>query len=482
MTTACSNKNREPAGPRDTLVVVLPNDFTTLDPQKVPATLDINFITNIFDTLVTLDSNQKIIPSLAKSWTVSDDGLVYTFELERGVKFHNGKDFTASDVVYSVTRFTAEEWMEFAAFSVRDAEVVDDYTVRINLKHPYAKILSLLIDLFIIDEETFREQGEERAAREPVGTGAYKFVSWEPARQIRLESNDNYFRGKPPIKNLIFKIIPDSNTAFVALETGEADLSFSATASDFLHAADEPNLGTDKVAGSRYVSVSYNADRVDEKTRQALSYAVDREAINTIATEGTGTLTLLPLIPGEEGYTTDLVTYPYDPEKAGSLLASAGKPNLKIDYFFQQNTRDTKIAQTLQAQWQEAGVSLELRPVETGTWWQLFGEGDYDVSRAGYPMLDDNTDASFFDSYHKNGTFNVGRINDPDINRLLEQARGELDRDNRNELYVRINQIMAERAYHIPLFFVQETIVYNKDLRNVKALRNARYQYRDFSW
>jgi len=97
-------------------------------------------------------------------------------------------------------------------------------------------------------------------------------------------------------------------------------------------------------------------------------------------------------------------------------------------------------------------------------------------------MLDDNTDASFFDAYHKDGTYNVGRINDPDINRLLEQARTTLDRDARDKLYIRVNQILAERAYHIPLYFTQEAIIYNKDLKNAKALRNARYQYRDFSW
>jgi peptide/nickel transport system substrate-binding protein len=477
----CSGKGKQ-SGPKDTLVVILPNDFTTLDPQRVPATLDINFISNIFDTLVTLDDNQKIIPSLAKSWTVSSDGLSYTFELEQGISFHNGKELTASDVVFSVGRFMSEEWMEFGSFSIKGAEALDDYTVRLNLKYPYAKILSLLVDLFIIDEETFKEQGEDRAAREPIGTGAYKFVSWNPEQEIRLEAFDDYFRGKPPIKNLIFKIIPDSNTAFVALETGEADLSFTAPAADYLHAKDDPDLATAEIAGSRYVSVAYNAERINEKTRQALSYAVNREALNTIVTEGTGTLTYLPLVPGEEGYTTDLVTYPYDPQKARDLLKAAGKQNLKIDFFFGQSAQDTKIGQTLQAQWGEVGVSLELKPVETGTWWQLFGEGDYDVSRAGYPMFDDNTDVSYFDAYHRTGTYNVGRVNDPDVNALLDEARIEQDPSKRSGLYIRVNQILAERAYHIPLFFVIQTVIYNKDLKNIKPLRNQRYQYRDFSW
>jgi peptide/nickel transport system substrate-binding protein len=251
---------------------------------------------------------------------------------------------------------------------------------------------------------------------------------------------------------------------------------------DYLHAQDDANLKTDRTAGSRYVSVAYNADRIDEKTRQALSYAVDREALNTVVTEGTGTLTYLPLIEGEEGYTTDLTRYPYDPDKARALIKEAGKQNLKIDFFYGVSAQDTKIGQTLQAQWEDIGVTLELKPVETGTWWQLFGEGNYDVSRAGYPMLIDNTDASYFDAYHKDGTYNVGRVNDPEINRLLDQARVEQDAAARSELYVKVNQIFAAKAYHIPLFFVQQTVIYNKDLKNVKVLRDQRYQYRDFSW
>ena len=480
---AGSGQSQEESKNRDDLVVVIPNDFTTLDPQKLPSTAEINFCANIFDTLVMIDENHKIVPALAESWTHSEDGLSYTFNLRKGVKFHNGEELKAADVVYTVERFIQEEWMLFCSFMIEGAEAMDDYTVKIDLKYPYGSFLSNLEYMYIVNEKTMEEMGDD-ASKNPIGTGPYKFVKWDVAQQIVLEANEDYYGNKAAIKNLTFKIIPDANTAFVALETGEADMSFTVSPIDFEQAKNNDKFGTDSCAGNSCYFVNFNSEKLDKTVRQALCYAINKETVNTMVNEGTGIVTDLPLLEGQEGYTTDLETYSYDVEKSKALLAEAGvEPGtLEIDFFYGEGTENDKLGQTLQSMFNEVGVNLTLNPVETGTWWQLFGEGDYFVSRGGYPMEVANTDIPYYDMYHKDGTFNISRINDPKINELLEQGRTELDADKRNEIYVEVGQIIAEEAYCLPLYFNLSTVVYNKDLKNVKAVNNQKYLYSNFSW
>ena len=469
---------------RDDLVVILPNDFTTLDPQMLPASADINFCANIFDGLVEVDPDTKEIkPSLAESWDISDDGMSYTFHLKKGVKFHNEDEMKASDVVYTCKRFAEQAWMQFASFMIQDSEAVDDYTVKINLKYPYANFLGEISYMYVTSEKYMNEAGD-KAAKNPIGTGAYKFVKWDVSQQIVLEANKDYFAGAPSIKKLTFKIIPDSNTAFVALEKGEADLNFNVSAVDYNQAKENPDLETDEVVGNSYYAANFNSDRVDEKVRQALAYAIDKEAVNVLVNEGQGVVTDIPLEKGQEGYAdkSEYTTYAYDVEKSKKLLAEAGAKDLELDFFYGESTANGKLAQALQSMFSEVGVTLELKPVETGTWWQMFGDGDYDMSRGGYPMEDVNTDAPYFDMYHKDGTFNVSRINDPDINNLLEQARVEMDADKRDKMYVEVQKIIMEKAYVIPLYFNLSTVVYNPALKNVKAIHNQKYIYKNMSW
>lgn len=467
---------------REDMVIIIPNDFTTLDPQKLPSYAEISFCGNIFDPLVTTNENQEAEPCLAESWEASDDKMSYTFHLRQGVKFHNGEELKANDVVYTVKRYVEEEWMSPYSFMVKDAEALDDYTVKINLKYSYGTFLSSMNYMYIVNEKTMEEMGAE-AAKHPIGTGAYKFKQWDVAQQIVLEANEDYFQGAAPIKKLTFKIITDANTAYVAMEAGEADFYFNSNPLDFEDAKNNSKLGTDECISNMYYFVGFNTEKLDKKVRQALCYAVDMDQLNILVLEGTGKVVNQPMLEGQEGYVADLPSYGKDVEKAKALLAEAGYGNgLDIDFFYGENTMNSKLGQALQSMFAEIGVNLELKPVETGTWWQLFGDGDYNVSRGGYPMEDANTDIPYFDMYHKTGTFNVSRIDDPKLNGLLEQARSEVDQAKRDEIYKEITKIIHEEAYALPNFYTKSTLIYNADLKNAKAVNTQKYVYRNYSW
>lgn len=466
---------------RTDLKIILPADFTTLDPQKLDSSPTINFAANIFDPLVRLNENNEAVPMLAKEWEISDDGLEYTFTLKDGIKFHNGEILTTEDVLFTISRFTTETWFEWASFMIDKGEIIDDKTIKIILKFPYANFFGFIESMYIVNKKATTEANGE-ISDNPIGTGPYKFVKWDRAQQIILTANEDYFGGASDIKDLIFMIIPDSNTAFVALETGEADLSFDVSAVNIDQAKKNERLSVDSTISTYFYYVSFNSEKIkDKRIRQALSYAVDRNSINTIVTEGEGILSDIFLVEGQEGYTTDVMTYEYNPEKAKQLLDDAGANNLKLDFFYGESTINNKLGQVLQSMFMKVGVELELKPVETGTWWQLIDEGDYQVTRGGYPM-EPNTDSPYYDMFHSDGTYNLSRIRNAEIDKLLESARVEMNEKKRDEMYVRINQIMAQEAYFIPTYFLPSNIVYSSSLKGVKALRNQKYMYADFYW
>ena len=468
---------------KNDLTVILGAEFTTLDPQALPASADINFCTNIFDPLVNLAADGSIVPRLATSWDISEDGLHYTFKLREGIKFHNGNDFTAEDAKLSVERFRDETWMQFASFPVDSCDIVDDYTIVINLKYPYGAFLSELWYCEMIDSDYYASCTEEKFARNPVGTGAYKFVRWNAGQNIVLEANNEYWDGAPSIQTLNFKFIVDTNQAYLAMENGEADFYFAPSATDFLQAQQNPALGTDSTRSNYFYFASFNADIVPKEVRQALMYAVDREALNVYVNEATGIVADMALVEGQEGFTTDITTYEYNPAKAKELLAAAGAEGYTMNYYYADNTFNKRLGEALQFMFSDVGVTLEPTPVESGTWWATFDTEPYGMSRGGYPMEKANTDSCYFDMFHSTlGTFNVAHIKNADVDALLEQARTEQDAAVRNELYIQVNQILSEEAYNIPLFFTSAFVIYNKDLKGVAAVDDGNYQYRNYAW
>lgn len=482
--TADSNAKTEDAAARDDLTVILGAEFSTLDPLALPSVAEINFCANIFDGLVALDENNQVVPMLATDWEVSEDGLSYTFHLRDGVKFHNGDELDAEDVKLSVDRFIEETWMQFASFAVKDCEIIDDSTVVINLKYAYGNFLNMLWYCEIIDADYYNSVDEQEFARNPVGTGAYKFVEWTAGQHVTLEANEDYWNGAPSINKLTFNFISDTNTALVALETGEADMAFgtSLSAVTFKKAQENASLATDSTVGNSFYYINFNSNRITKEVRQALSYAVDRDALNIMITEGTGFVGDMALVEGQEGYTTDITTYEYNPEKAKELLAAAGAEDLTLTFYYGESTDNTKLGETLQSQLANVGVTLELEPVESGTWWATFEDGGYDISRGGYPMEQANTDSAYYDMFHSTGTFNVSRINNPEIDSLLDEARTELDSAKRNEIYIQVNQMLADEAYFVPLYFQASMVVYNAGLQGVSAVSTQKYLYKNFSW
>jgi peptide/nickel transport system substrate-binding protein len=354
-----------PAGmeePSGQIIIAQVADINALDPKYLKGRETQNALRLVFDSLYHRDNNMQIIPWLATSYENPDE-LTWRFKLREGVKFHNGNDFKANDVKFTVERLLEDD----SQFSTRNfvdrVEVVDDYTVDIITQEPYAAFMTRVVLWHMTDEEYFNEVGAEGFSSASVGTGPFKFVEWIKDEQLVFEANTDYWGGAPKIKTVVFKPIPETATRIAALETGDVDL-IAAVSPDYIDQAPE-GIEVVTVPGTRafYMGMNVNVEPFDDvRVRQAMNYAVDVQAIIDSILNGLARKIDNPLLPEAFGYAATPI-YNYDPEKAKALLAEAGYPDgFEIEIDTQPPLKE--IAEALAGQLSEVEITAKVNVME----------------------------------------------------------------------------------------------------------------------
>src|SRR6266446_8910353 len=330
------------AQPAGTLVVGLVAEPVNLDPAQVTDLNSNRVGRRIVETLVTFpDESTQIVPGLAESWTVSKDGLTYTFKLRKGIAFHDGTPFNAPAVKFSIERQINPEHpasklgkYPFAAYffgNVKAVEVMDDATVRFILKEARASFLAVLTAgaASIVSPSAAMKAGQDYAVA-PVGTGPFKFVQWDRGQRVILEKNPTYWRFPVRVDRVIFRSVTEDQARLTELLTGALDLIVG-TPPDFVaQLENHPKVTLQRQVGAHVWYLGFNNSKKpfdDKRVRQALNYAVDKEAIVRDVLKGTGAVSMGPVLPGTWGDEGGLKAFPYDPERAKKLLAEAGLPS-----------------------------------------------------------------------------------------------------------------------------------------------------------
>ena len=322
------------AAPEGQIVIAQGADPTTLDPHMHAENFTFAVVHNVFDHLVrrfVKDGQLAHEPGLATAWTAVNP-TTWEFKLRRGVKFHNGEDFNADAVKFSIERVLNPEqkarW-RWAFADIERVEVVDPHTVRIITKSPFPTLVTnLAFCMPIVPPKYVREKGDAFVATNPVGTGPFKLVRWRKDDELVLEANEGYWRGAPKIKNLVFKPIPDESTRVAALTTGQVDVSRGVPPSLVKQIAENPRTRVARVPSALNIHIVLDTLKdgplKDKRVRQAINYGVDKEGIIKNVLEGNGGAVGGPLTPVMFGFASDVKPYPYDPERAKKLLAEAG--------------------------------------------------------------------------------------------------------------------------------------------------------------
>jgi oligopeptide transport system substrate-binding protein len=459
----------------------LGNDPASIDPARITDFYAVAVANQIFDSLVEFDAHLNILPSLAQSWSASRNGLVWTFNLRQGVKFHNGREFIADDVVYSLSRFLhpavrsrrswflenvkgADAFQDGTAKELEGIRAMDRYTVQITLSEPFAPFISILglPHLAMVPREEVERLGADFSTS-PVGTGAFRFVRWERGREIILEANDHYFRGRPALDRIRFVIFPGNvvSDMLAAFERGELEESFippeqrkELLESGKYTVVRKPTLGL------RFYAFNLELPPFNQReVRQAFNYTIDTTRINQEVLEKRHTVARGILPPGMPGYNPEAQGYRYDPEKAKELLAQGGYPGGKGSPVV---TLASSVKSTISRQDYEAvrqfmasvGVHVESREFESWpTFQQAMQLGELQMFRYAWYADYPDPDNFLYFLFHSQSKDNPFHYRNPMVDRLLDDARRETDDLSRVKLYRKAEQLILDDAPGVMLMY-----------------------------
>lgn len=324
-TNSGSNEPAEKTHP--TLNLRITSDITSLDPQVTTVNEEYCMFVQIFEGLVKFNGTKfEAVPLLATDWTISDDGLEYVFNLRQGVKWHDGSDFTAEDVVFTMNRAKEMPTTKSKAAVIKSAEAVDEHTVKITLEYSYPNFILQLASYpwCIVNKNVVEANGDDNE-KMLIGTGAYKFVSNTTGVGVTLESNKDYWGGEPYFETVNYKLIPDNNTALTALLNGEIDLDQVTTALDVDYVKNADGMTVHSFQRNAAYFIAFNqaeAPLNNEHFRKAIAYAIDKESWCTLVWNDLATPVEknTMLSAGEEGYCDAIPSYEYSIEKAIQML------------------------------------------------------------------------------------------------------------------------------------------------------------------
>lgn len=411
----------------------------------------------IYNNLVDITPEGEYVPQLASDWELESD-TQYVFELEEGVTFHNGEDFTASDVQYTYEWIETEENPRKNYVSaIEEVVVEDDYTVRFDLAHPHAPFLDNVEKvMWPLSEAAVTEYGEDYNSN-PVGTGPYELVEWNSGQNAILRKYDDYWQDDlPNIDEIEFRILPDESSMVSQLETGsiQAVDQLSPQYVDQVESADGISvMRTEDVSSGR---VDFNTDVEpldDRRVRRAIAWAIDKEQIVETVLQGYGEAGKSILPSSFAAYNGDLSDFNHpngDPQQAQDLLAEAGHEDLSLEIISSTTTQHEQAATLIQSMLEDIGVEASVQTLDGSTFWTREQEGDFEIAVSNWESFADPDELLYL--HHTDG-LNVWNISNDELDALLEDQRETPDQEDRQELLDEIQQIVYEEAYSVYTYY-----------------------------
>lgn len=481
------------------VVMAVASTFTTTDPWDANDTLSMAMAKSFYEGLYTFNEKMELEPVLVESHTVSEDGLVYTFKLRKGIKFHDGTNFNAEAVKVNLDRIINPEnkLKRHSIFAnIAKTDVLDDYTARVTLKKPFSPFLNDLghPSAVMISPAALEKYGNKEIAFHPVGTGPFIFVEWNQTDFLRVKKNPNYWRpGLPKVDGIKWVPVVDNNARSAMMRTGEANFAFPLPyeEAEVLKKSSNLNIVTAPSIIHRYLCLNVLQKPFDNvKVRQAINYAINKNALTKVAFNGYA-IPAEGVVPSGVEYSVKLGPWPYDPKKAKELLAEAGYPQGFSTTLWSayNHTTAQKTIQFVQQQLAQVGIKAEVQALEAGQrvekvesvqdpatapvrmyytgWSSSTGEADWALR----PLL--------HGEYAPPRMYNISYYNNPEVNAYMENALVTTNKEEKTQLYGNAQKKIWEEAPWV--FLVTEKLLYatSKNLNGVYVMPDGSYFYRD---
>lgn len=459
-------------------------EIDSLSPMISYSQIGYEVFSLIYDSLVTIDENLEPVPNLAKSWEVNDDGKEWVFKLEEGVKWHDREPFTSQDVKFTYELLLDNPLGMYAGYlgGITEIECPDDYTVVIKTENPKANML--LNSAPILPEHIWKdvavEELETWANEMPIGTGPFGFVEFNPGQFLKLDSNENYFKGEPPIEELIFVLYANSDTMAQSIKIGEIDAATNFNTSQLSSLKDEKNIEAISAVSLGFTEISFNAWKdpsskanpllKDFSIRKAIELTINKQQILDLVYDGQGTVgtTLVP----PEGF------YHYEPsgdelrsyniEKAKELLETAGYTDLNgdgvredkdgkaLEFTFTlraDNSEEVKAGQMISGSAAQAGIKLNIETVDDGVLIDKIYSGDFDMFIWGWGADLDPTTILNVMTTDQIGSMSDSNYSNKKYDELFLKQQTLMDPDERQAVVWEMQKILYEEAPYIILFY-----------------------------
>ncbi len=461
-----------PLDRRTGVVIASGYDIVTLDPHEATDTYSIEAINMIYEQLVSISSDGEFRSELAENWEIADN-TQYVFHLRKGIRFHNGREMKAEDVVFSLERAKNHSGSKASLENVDTIEAIGEYTVKITTFKPYSVLMrnlasshtSILCKAAVADDEL----------KEISGTGPMIFTEYQPNYQTILTRNDKYWGEKAQITTLTRRVIPDDSARTIALENGEIDYLSSIQPVDIERIKENSALKTFETVSSNIAYLGFNMEKEpfsDTRVRQALHYATDKQKIIDSVYEGYGTACRSVFPTVMEGYDDSLDLYSFDIAKAQRRLTASGYPDgFDMEIALSADDR-CRMAQILQDDYSKIGVNITINQMEFSAFLQYLEEDKHDAFIMSWNEAE-NHDLTVTSNFHSQGG-NRMHYRNLTVDQLIERARETLDWDMQAPIYKELQELVMIDSPWIPI--IQHTYVsaMNKNLYFAEDVENPR--------
>ena len=432
---------------------------TFLEPAENNGITSFLFLYALHDALVKPMPGNQRTPSLAESWSESEDGLTYEFKLRQGVTFHNGDPLTAEDVKFSFDRYHGQSAALFRE-KVKAVEIVEPLRVRFRLNEPWPDFMTFYSSMsasagWVVPKKYIERVGDDGFKKHPIGAGPYKFVSQKEGIELILEAYEGYWRKVPHVKTLVMRSIPEDATRLAMLKTGEADIAYAMMGPMAEEVQRDPKLTLAYSEGQGIFFIYFNEQAApkspwhDLRVRQALNYAIDRQALSEQQTLGMSPPTG-NIVPRAFEFALPIEAYPYNPEKAKQLLKEAGYPNGFDAGEITSGPPYHSLAEAVANYLQAVGIRIKMRPMERAAIIAALKEKKLTGLTSGGSGILGNAATRLEPFVLSWGEF--ARIGYPDIDALYKQQSAERDHTKREALLHQIQRLVHERAMYAPLY------------------------------